>query len=110
MCTAPKSQINVMLGERSCLSLIVAGSSTNAALGAVSAGGTGTPELDVTHVVLDQPVGSAGGVTPSKNSMRKENGWHGTSVRSLPSIVSAATIVADPTAAAETKTQAKDEP
>jgi hypothetical protein len=57
-----------MLGERSCLSLIVAGSSMNAALGGVSAGGISTPELDVTHVVLDHPVGSAGGVTPSKNS------------------------------------------
>ena len=67
------------LGERSCLSLIVAGSSTKTALGSVSAGGFGTPELDVTHVVLDQPAGSAGGVTPSKNSMRNENGLHGRS-------------------------------
>ena len=32
-CTPPASQTNVIFGERSCLSLIVAGSSTNAALG-----------------------------------------------------------------------------
>ena len=55
-CAAPPSQIDKMLGERSCLSLIVAGSSTKTAFGSVSAGGVGTPELDVTHVVLDQPV------------------------------------------------------
>ena len=78
---SPASQINVIFGERSCLSLIVAGSSTKTALGSVSAGGMGTPELDVTHVVLDQPAGSAGGVTPSKNSVRSEEGWHGASTR-----------------------------
>jgi len=50
-------------------------------LGGVSAGGMGTPELDVTHVMLDQPDGSAGGVTPSKNSVRSEEGWHGRSTR-----------------------------
>ena len=56
--------------RRSCLSLIVAESSTKTALGSVSAGGMGAPELEVTQVVLDQPVGSVGGVTPSKNSDR----------------------------------------
>ena len=35
-CKGPKSQIKPMVGERSCLSLIVAGSSTNAALGGIS--------------------------------------------------------------------------
>ena len=89
-----------MVGERSCLSLIVAGSSTNAALGGVSAGGAGTPELDVTHAVLDQPVGSAGGVTPSKNSRRSNLGSHCPSSRSFPSFASAATILASPTAEA----------
>src|ERR1043166_9182262 len=103
-----------MFGERSCLSLIVAGSSTNAALGGVSAGGIGTPELDVSHVILDQPEGSAGGVTPSKSSRRREMGSHvlqgsgqrsaeRTSTRSVPSIAPAATILASATAAAATK-------
>jgi len=81
----------------------VAGSSTNAALGGVSAGGVGTPELDVTHVVLDQPVGSAGGVTPSKNSKRSKMGSHCPSTRSFPSVASAATILGSPTAAAATR-------
>src|SRR5215813_178964 len=55
----------------SLLSLIVAASTENAAFGALSAGGTGTPELEVTHgvfPVLVQPGGNAGGVTPSKSS------------------------------------------
>jgi hypothetical protein len=81
----------------------VAGSSTNAALGDVSAGGMGTPELDATHVVLDQPAGSAGGVTPSKNSVRSKIGSHCPSTRSLLPIASAATILVDPIAAAATR-------
>src|SRR6476646_4265721 len=92
-----------MLGESSRLSLIVDGSSTTAALGSVSAGGVGTPELDVTHVVLDHPTGSAGGVTPSKNSKTRKTGSHCPSTRSFPSIASAATILARPTAAAATR-------
>src|SRR5262249_60409337 len=55
------------------LSLITDGSSTNRALGTVSAGGTGTPELDVTQsgggpcaFVASQSGGNAGGVTASK--------------------------------------------
>jgi hypothetical protein len=96
-----------MFGERSCLSLIVAGSSTNAALGGVSAGGVGTPELDVTHVVLDQPVGSAGGVTPSKSSKRSKIGSQCPSTRSLPSIACAATILVSPSAAAATRNNQK---
>ena len=60
-------------GESSRLSLTTAGSSMNAALGGVSAGGIGTPELDVTHsgggpcaFVAIQSGGNAGGVTSSK--------------------------------------------
>jgi len=48
----------------------------NAAFGGESAGGLGTPELDVTHIgggpsafVASQPEGSAGGVTLSKFSL-----------------------------------------
>src|SRR6476620_11269172 len=96
-----------MVGERSCLSLIVAGSSTNAALGGVSAGGVGTPESDVTHVVLDQPEGSAGGVTPSKNSERRKNGSHCPSSRSLPPFASAVTIFTSTTAAPATRNRQK---
>jgi hypothetical protein len=61
--------------ESSRLSLTTAGSSTNAALGGVSAGGIGTPEFDVTQsgggpsaFVASQPGGNAGGTTPSKSS------------------------------------------
>jgi hypothetical protein len=36
-------------------------------LGGEANGGTGSPLLDVTHVVLDQPGGSAGATTVSKN-------------------------------------------
>jgi len=61
--------------ESSRLSLTTAGSSMNAALGAVSAGGTGTPEFDVTHngggpcaFIAVQSGGNAGGLTPSKSS------------------------------------------
>jgi hypothetical protein len=80
-----------------------AGSSTKTALGRVSAGGAGTPELDVTHVALDQPVGSAGGVTPSKNSRRRKMGSHCPSTRSFPSIASSATVLVSPTAAPATR-------
>jgi hypothetical protein len=96
-----------MFGERSCLSLIVAGSSTNAELGGVSAGGAGTPELDVTHVVLDQPVGSVGGVTPSKNSVRNEKGLHGRSTQRFSPISAAAPILAGPSAEAEARNRQK---
>jgi hypothetical protein len=48
----------------------------NAALGSESAGGLGTPELDVTHIgggpcafVAIQSGGNAGGVTLSKSSL-----------------------------------------
>lgn len=48
----------------------------NAALGAVSTGGMGTPEFDVTHnggapcaFVAIHPIGSAGGITLSKPSI-----------------------------------------
>ena len=58
------------------LSLTTAGSSINRALGAVSAGGTGSPELDVTHsgggpsaFVASQSGGNWGGVNPSKFSV-----------------------------------------
>ena len=63
-----------MLSESSRLSVIVAESSTTAALGGESAGGTGTPELDVTYVKLDQLGGSMGGVIPSKVSLRARPG------------------------------------
>jgi hypothetical protein len=59
--------------ESSRLSLTTSGSSTNAALGSVSAGGIGNPELDVTQsgggpktLVASQSVGNMGGVTLSK--------------------------------------------
>jgi hypothetical protein len=65
----------------------------------------GTPELDVTHVVLDQLEGSAGGVTPSKNSKRSNRGSHCPFTRSLPLIPFAATIFASPTAAAATRSK-----
>jgi hypothetical protein len=61
--------------ESSRLSLTTAGSSMNAALGGVSAGGIGTPEFEVTHngggpcaFIATQSGGNAGGVTPSKYS------------------------------------------
>ena len=57
------------------LSLTVAGSLTKAALGAELATGTGTPELDVTQNIASgftafaavQPLGIAGGTTPSNS-------------------------------------------
>ena len=58
------------------LSLTTAGSSIKSALGGVSAGGIGSPELDVIQsgggpceFVASQPGGNAGGVTPSKFSL-----------------------------------------
>src|SRR5581483_4926750 len=67
-----------MTGESSRLSLTTAGSSTNAALGAESAGGDGRPLFEVTQsgsgppaLVATQPAGSAGGVTPSKFSVNE---------------------------------------
>src|SRR4029079_2726430 len=58
----------------------------NAAFGNVSAGGLGTPELDVTHIgggpwtfVATQPGGRIGGITPSKfspNSTGFQQGGH----------------------------------
>src|SRR5213596_2256880 len=59
------------------LSLTTAGSSMKRALGVVSAGGIGTPESDVTQsgggpcaFVATQNGGSAGGVTPSKDTFK----------------------------------------
>src|SRR4029077_8297458 len=74
--------------ESSRLSLTTAGSSMNAALGGVSAGGIGTPESDVTHngggpcaFIATQSGGNAGGVTPSKYSETtagsQKGGGHG---------------------------------
>ncbi len=67
--------------ESSSLSLTTAGSSINAALGNVSAGGVGTPESDVTHngggpcaFVATQFGGNPGGVTLSKCSVNS-TGW-----------------------------------
>lgn len=66
------------------LSLTTAGSSMNAALGSVSAGGLGTPEFDVTQngggpsaFVATQSGGSAGGVTSSKFSFQSTGRIHG---------------------------------
>ena len=64
-----------MVGESSRLSLTSSGSSTKAALGSESAGGIGSPELEVSQSGVPggplafaavHPAGSAGGVTPSK--------------------------------------------
>ena len=70
--------------ESSRLSLTTAGSSMNAALGGVSAGGIGTPELDVTQsgggpsaFVANHPTGNAGGVTLSKFSLDVCRDVHG---------------------------------
>ena len=80
-------EIEIVLGRSSCtaapetgkcsessrLSLTTPGSSTNAALGGVSAGGIGSPELDVTQsgggpkaLVANQSGGNMGGTTLSK--------------------------------------------
>src|SRR4030095_11691672 len=67
--------------ESSILSLTTAGSSINAALGSVSAGGIGTPESDVTHngggpwaLLAIQSGGNPGGITSSKFSLNC-TGW-----------------------------------
>jgi hypothetical protein len=65
-------------GESSRLSLTKAGSLTHAALGVESATGVGLPVADVCHktasgstaFVATHPAGSAGGVTPSKFSLK----------------------------------------
>src|SRR5436309_7930890 len=100
ICTGSEPSHKIMLVESSRLSLIVAGSSTNAALSSVSAAGTGTPESDVPHVVLAQPGGSAGGVTVSKLSKRRNTGSH------VPSTLTAtATVLLDRITKAAAKKQ-----
>ena len=67
-----------MLGESSRLSLRLSGSLTNAAFGDESKDGNGSPSFEVTHnmpsgsiaLLAAQPAGSAGGVTPSKFSLK----------------------------------------
>jgi hypothetical protein len=70
--------------ESSRLSLSTAGSSMNAAFGSVSAGGSGTPEFDVTQsgggpcaFVATQFAGKPGGVAPSKFSLMVIYRQHG---------------------------------
>jgi hypothetical protein len=77
------------------LSLTTAGSSIKTALGAVSAGGIGSPELEVTHsgggpsaFVASQPPGNSGGVTKSKFSVlvrANQQSGHGNGVGVGPS-------------------------
>ena len=74
----------MMASESRSLSLTTAGSSINAALGSVSAGGIGTPEFDVTHngdgpwaFVAIQSGGNPGGVTLSKCSRNSTGSEHG---------------------------------
>src|SRR6478672_7747808 len=77
------------------LSLTTAGSSINRALGDVSAGGVGTPELDVTHsgggpsaLVASQSGGNSGGVNGSKFSVlvrANQQSGHGNGVGVGPS-------------------------
>jgi len=78
----------------SLLSLNTAGSSTNAALGSVSAGGVGTPLFDVTQsggspsaFVASHPTGNVGGVTLSKFSLNARGTEH------LPGQVSAQSVL-----------------
>jgi hypothetical protein len=67
-----------MLGESSRLSLTTAGLFTHAALGSESAGGAGNPVFELCQKMLSglialvatHPAGSAGGVTPSKFSLK----------------------------------------
>jgi len=67
-------------GESRCLSLIIAGSLTHAAVGGESAGGIGNPELDVCQNIpsgsmtlsASQPGGTTGGVTLSKFSNKEQ--------------------------------------
>src|SRR4030095_13357013 len=71
-----------MVGESNSLSLSRAGSLRNAAFGGESAGGVGVPEFEVIQnmlsglmiLVASQSGGRAGGVTPSKFSVK--NGGH----------------------------------
>lgn len=84
-----------MEGESSLLSLNTAGSSMNAALGGVSAGGVGTPLFDVTQrggspsaFVASHPTGNIGGVTLSKFSLNARGTEH------LPGQVSVLSICA----------------
>ena len=103
----PASTKNI-LGETSCSSPIVSGSLMKAALGVESAGGFGSPESDVTHVVLDQPGGSAGGVTKSKFSVRSVTGSHEPSTRTAsPAMIPRASL-ATRTAAAAMNSRRKD--
>ena len=87
--------------ESSLLSLTTARSSMNAALGVVSARGTGTPLFKVTHsgggpsaLVANQSVGNAGGVRLSKLSLnvtRPEHGGHGPPPESCATVGATAT-------------------
>src|SRR5439155_26927416 len=79
-----------MDGESSLLSLNTAGSSMNAALGGVSAGGVGTPLFDVTQsgggpraFVASHPAGNAGGTTFSKLSLHVRGKEHAVQVLAL---------------------------
>src|SRR5437660_2116213 len=79
-----------MDGESSLLSLNTAGSSMNAALGGVSAGGVGTPLFDVTQsgggpgaFVASHPAGNAGGTTLSKFSLHVRGKEHAGQVLAL---------------------------
>ena len=80
----PIASKTVRPGKSSSLSLTTPGSSMNAAFGNVSAGGLGTPELDVTHIgggpctsVATQPGGNVGGITLSKLSPNSTGFQHG---------------------------------
>ena len=87
-------------GESRCLSLIMAGSLTHAAVGGESAGGIGNPELDVCQNIASgsmtlsaiHPGGRAGGVMLSKLSNKEQAmgmgvgvGVEGVAVGGLPS-------------------------
>jgi hypothetical protein len=102
ICTSSPPWLRKIVGESSGLSLIIAGSSTNAAFGGVSAGGGGNPESEVTHVVLDQPNGSAGGITVSKFSERRNTGSHPPATLTATATLMLATIIR-----ATTKKQSK---
>ena len=83
-CMRDSPVISKILGESSRLSLMALGSLTNAALGGESAGGEGSPELEVTQNILsgsiafvaDHPAGSAGATTSSKASVKIRSGVH----------------------------------
>jgi hypothetical protein len=63
ICSPPETR--EIFGDKSRLSLVTSRSSTYAAFGGEANGGCGSPLLEVTHVVLDQPGGNAGGTTVS---------------------------------------------